>query len=138
MQYVGLTLTDSQVSLVRASLMNAETDAVDEVERGQLQGLVMFFAAIEQNPAAFPPPPAMARAIRKRLSRMKGSPQPKPNKRKRAQLRSQSGQKRTRAEKREAARIQREAFQAAQEALDIERALEDRQRAEALGIVLPE
>ena len=140
MQYVQLVLTDSQAGLVATVVRNAALDYEGgSVMRTQLDHLADFFSAVEENPAAFPiTDPGMARSIRKRIARMKGPSQPKPNKRKRAQLRSQGAQKRTRAEKREAARMQREAFQAAQEALDIERALEDRQRAEALGIVLPE
>lgn len=137
MRYIQVVLTDSQAGLVATAAMNASFDA-EGVEKQQLAALADFFTAVEANPDAFPVTEPMRSSIRKRLSRTRGPAQPKPNKRKRAQLRSQGGQKRSRAEKRELARIQREAFQAAQAALEIETAQADRERAEALGIVLPE
>lgn len=139
MHYVQLVLTESQVSLLAGAAKNAMLDSENDQEREQLAGLVDFLYAVEANPTAFPiRTPEMARSIRKRMSRLKGPSQPKPNKRKRAQLRSQSGQKRDRAARREAARIYNEALAAAQAAAEIEQAQADRARAEAMGIVLPE
>jgi hypothetical protein len=80
----------------------------------------------------------MARAIKARFKPLAGPAQPKPNERKRAQLRSQGAQKRTRAEKRELARIFNEAREAAEAAYALEQAQAERQRIEDLGIVLPE
>lgn len=137
MRYVQLVLTDSQAGLVATAAKNASLDA-EGVEQEQLVALADFFTAVETNPDGFPVTEPMRSAIRKRLSRTRGPAQPKPNKRKRAQLRSQGHQKRTRAEKREAARLYNEAFQAAQAALEIEQAQADRARAESLGIILPE
>lgn len=133
MQYVQLTLTDSQVSLLAGATGNAMIEAEDQAEREQLAGLTDFLYAVEANPAAFPvKSPAMARAIKKRMSRLKGPAQPqRPNARKRTQLRSQGSQKRTRAQKRiEAAEwnVQRAAMEAA-----LERAKTEREALEEVG-----
>lgn len=139
MQYVQLVLTDSQVGLVANAVRNAMLDTEQELEREQLAMLADFFYAVEANPAGFPVrTPEMVRSIKKRISRLKGPSQPRPNKRKRAQLRSQGAQKRTRAQKREAARLFNEARAAAEEALRIEAAEAWRTRASESGIVLPE
>lgn len=139
MQYVQLVLTDSQVGLVANAVRNAMLDTEQELEREQLAILADFFYAVEANPERFPvTEPKMRRSIKKRVARVKGPSQPKPNKRKRAQLRSQGAQKRTRAQKREIARVFNEAREAAEEALRIEAAEAWRTRASESGIVLPE
>lgn len=139
MQYVQLVLTDSQAGLVATAVRNAALDYEGgSVTRVQLDHLADFFTAVEENPGGFPvTEPKMRRSIRKRISRTRGPAQPKPNKRKRAQLRSQGHQKRTRAQKQEIARIFNQAREAAEQALAIEQAQADRERVEALGIILP-
>lgn len=103
----------------------------DGVEREQLAALTDFLYQVEANPSAFPvKSPAMARAIKKRMSRLKGPAQPqRPNARKRTQLRSQGSQKRIRAQKRieaEEWNVQRSAMEAALERAKAEReALEE-------------
>lgn len=139
MHYVGLTLTDFQVGMLAGAAKNAALDSENDQEREQLFALVDFLYAVEANPIAFPVrDKRMARAIKKRVSRMAGPSQPKPNKRKRAQLRSQSGQKRNRAERKALVAAFNEAFAAAEAAREIEQAQADRARAESVGIILPE
>lgn len=124
MRYVSITLAEPQVTLLAGAAGNAMIEAEDDAEREQLAGLTDFLYAVEGNPAAFPVAPKMARTIKKRFVQLKGPAQPgrKPNQRKRAQLRSQSGQKRTRAQNRvivaefNAAREAYEAAVAAREA----------------------
>lgn len=105
----------------------------DGVEREQLAVLTDFLYQVEANPSAFPvKSPAMARAIKKRMSRLKGPAQPqKPNARKRTQLRSQGSQKRSRTQKRieaEEWNVQRSAMEAA-----LERAKAEREALEEAG-----
>lgn len=139
MRYVQLVLTESQVSLLARAAGNAMLDSDEETERGQLAALADFLYAVEANPDGFPvTSPTMRRALKKRISRLKGPAQKKPNKRKRAQLRSQGAQKRTRAQKREEALLFNQAREAAEEALRIEQAEEWKSRADAVGIVLPD
>lgn len=121
-----LTLTDSQVSLLAGATSNAMIESEDDVEREQLAGLTDFLYAVEANPSAFPvKSPAMARAVKKRIARLKGPAQPKrPNPRKRRQLRAQSAQQRTRVQKRieaEQWNVQRAAMEAALERAKTER-----------------
>ena len=139
MHYVQLTLTDSQVGLLAGAAKNAALDSENEQEREQLFALVDFLYAVEANPTAFPVrDPRMARSIKKRMARLKGPTQPKPNKRKRAQLRSQSGQKRNRAQRKALVAAFNEAVAVVEAAREIEQAQADRTRAEAAGIILPE
>ena len=132
MQYVQVVITDDHAGLLWQALGNAIADAADPAEHDQIRQLADFFMVVQGRPDAFPvTDPGMRRSIKKRMSRLKGPAQPKPNKRKRAQLRAQGGQKRTRDQKREAAELynlDREAVLAQAEA----------ERIAALGIVLPE
>jgi hypothetical protein len=138
MQYVQLVLTESQVSLLAGATGNAMLDSDNEVEKSQLAALADFLYAVEARPESFPvTDPGMARVIKKSVARTKGPAQPKRSPRKRAQLRAQGAQKRTRAEKRAQANLFNEAREAALAARAIEQAQEDRARLEALGIILP-
>lgn len=123
MHYVQLVLTESQAALTARALSNSVVDNDDPTEREQLTQLADFFYAVEANPAAFPvKTPAMTRAIKKRVSRMKGAPTSrKPNVRKRTQERKQGFQKRTRWERREEVAAHNSAFEAAQARLEAER-----------------
>lgn len=131
MRFVQLVLTDTQVGLLKGATQNAVTDAGGEQEATQLASLVFFLDAVETNPDAFPvTAPGMRRAIRKSISRAKGPAQTKPNKRKRAQLRAQGGQKRTRAQKRAEALAYNAEREAQMETLV-------KEKAKGLGILLP-
>ena len=111
MRYVQIVLTDTHVDLLAGASKNAMLDTDNEQEKAQLAALTDFLYGVQANPDAFPiTEPHMRAAIKKRISRLKGPPQTKPNKRKRAQLRSQGSQKRTRAQRREEAALQREQF----------------------------
>lgn len=139
MQYVQLVLTDSQVGLLAAAAGNARLASEDEVEQGQLGALMDFLYIVEAQPERFPvTAPGMRRSIKKRLARAKGPAQPpRPNARKRTQERKIGFQKRTRAFKREQAKLWNEAREAALATLAIEQAEADRERAQAAGIILP-
>lgn len=102
MRYVQLVFTESQVTLLAGAVGNARLDAEGQ-EREQLTELTDFLYAVETYPEQFPiKTQGMARSIKKRTRMVVGPAQPprKPNQRKRAQLRSQGSQKRTRAERR--------------------------------------
>lgn len=122
MKYTQIVLTDFQAGLAASALSNAAADAVDEREKEQCSQLADFLFAVADNSTAFPiKTPAMARAIRKRVARLKGPAAPKrANARKRAQERAQGGQKRTRAQKREEAVAHNEAFFKAMEEARLE------------------
>jgi hypothetical protein len=131
MQYVQLVLTDVQAGLLAKAAGNARLATEDEVEQGQFGALMDFLYAVEAQPARFPVTmPGMRRAIKKRIARTKGPAQPKPNKRKRAQLRAQGGQKRTRAQKRAEALAYNAEREAQMEAVV-------KEKAKGLGIILP-
>lgn len=119
MRFVQLTLTDEQAALTHQALIARLNDpaelASDEEEekklREALSSLVYFFWDINEHPEKYGPT-GEVRATLGRLIRRKGPSQPKPNKRKRAQLRAQQrqgGQKRTRAQRREEAKAYNEA-----------------------------
>jgi hypothetical protein len=138
-RYVQLILTTSQVGLLAVAAGNARLASDNEIEQGQLGALMDFLYYVDAQPEGFPVTDSgMRRSINKRIARVKGPAQPTPNKRKRAQLRSQGAQKRTRAQKRVEAAVFNQAREAALEAQAIEAGLEARARAESLGIVLPE
>jgi hypothetical protein len=131
MRFVQVVLTDTQVGLLKGATQNAITDAGNEQEATQLASLVYFLEAVEVNPDAFPVTgTALRRTIRKSIARAKGPAQPRPNKRKRAQLRAQGSQKRTRAQK----RIEALAYNAEREA-QMETVVKE--KAKGLGILLP-
>ena len=142
MRYVQLVLTESQVSLIAGAVGNARLEA-EGVEREQLGQLTDFFYAIEASPERFPVRSKdMARALKKRVARMKGPAQPpRPNARKRMQARKESFQKRTAMEK----RIQVSLFNslrlenmntALMNAAEVQ-AREERERIAATGLILP-
>lgn len=134
MRYVQLVLTESQVALAARAFAYCVTANDDDEEKGQLGQLADFFYAVEANPAAFPvKSPEMARAIKKRMSRIRGAAQPALK----AKKVSQGKQKRTRAQKREEALAYNEALQAELEARAIEEAQAERERIAASGIILP-
>lgn len=101
--------------------------------------LADFMYVVSLHPEAFPVTGQMATAIKSRLRKLRGPAQPeRKNKRKRTQERKQSFQRRNRQERKAAA----EAYNAAREELlraaEVEENLAARQRAEDLGVVLPE
>jgi signal transduction histidine kinase len=142
MRYVQVVLTDSQVGLLSQAVANALVDVnvVDGVEREQLGQLADFLYAVEANPAGFPvKSPDMARALKKRVARLKGPAQPaRPNARKRTQARKIGFSKRTRVEKRIQASLYNAAREAAQAELIVEQEREERERIAATGLILPD
>ena len=140
MRYVQVVLTDSQVSLLAQAVANALVDKnVTGVEREQLGQLVDFLYAVEASPTSFPvKSPAMARALKKRVARLKGPAQPpRPNARKRTQERKIGFSKRTRSEKRTQASLFNAARKAALDAELIGHAQDARDSARAAGLILP-
>jgi hypothetical protein len=101
LHYTQIVLTDSQAGFAASAVSKAAEEAANEQEKSQLSQLADFLFTVANNPLSFPvKEPKMARALKKRAARMNPAPPKKPNARKRAQLRAQGSQKRSRAQKR--------------------------------------
>lgn len=83
-QIIEVAISDDHAELVAAAMSDVKAnEELDDKTREMAGMLSSVFQGASENPDAFPPRPAVASSIKKRLTKMKGTSQPQGRKNKR-------------------------------------------------------